>query len=121
GTCHMSLRFSVLPPARIVLLIARHSCLHRSAYLHHRSTPDLHTLSLHDALPILFWVFVVMAALALGALWATVPSNGMGLPRLDRDRKSTRLNSSHVSTSYAVFRLKKKQDKLYRKTHGPRW
>src|SRR5699024_12639530 len=24
------------------------------------------------------------------------------------DRKSTRLNSSHVSTSYAVFRLKKK-------------
>src|SRR5207249_8598888 len=25
-----------------------------------------------------------------------------------RDRKSTRLNSSHVSTSYAVFRLKKK-------------
>src|SRR5438067_8069125 len=28
--------------------------------------------------------------------------------RLPRDRKSTRLNSSHVSTSYAVFCLKKK-------------
>src|SRR5207249_5241580 len=27
-----------------------------------------------------------------------------------RDRKSTRLNSSHVSTSYAVFCLKKKND-----------
>src|SRR5437868_7263151 len=27
----------------------------------------------------------------------------------DRDRKSTRLNSSHVSTSYAVFCLKKKR------------
>src|SRR6266704_4752260 len=27
--------------------------------------------------------------------------------RLDRDRKSTRLNSSHVSISYAVFCLKK--------------
>src|SRR5699024_12618612 len=27
----------------------------------------------------------------------------------ERDRKSTRLNSSHVSTSYAVFCLKKKQ------------
>src|SRR5690349_22561640 len=26
----------------------------------------------------------------------------------DRDRKSTRLNSSHVETSYAVFCLKKK-------------
>src|SRR5437868_10818806 len=28
--------------------------------------------------------------------------------RLDEDRKSTRRNSSHVSISYAVFRLKKK-------------
>src|SRR5699024_11844793 len=28
---------------------------------------------------------------------------------LPRDRKSTRLNSSHVSTSYAVFCLKKKK------------
>src|SRR5690349_22976885 len=27
-----------------------------------------------------------------------------------RDRKSTRLNSSHVENSYAVFRLKKKTD-----------
>ncbi|WP_026928680.1 MFS transporter [Glycomyces tenuis] len=32
----------------------------------------------------LFWVFVAMAALAMAALWATVPSNGTGLPRLDR-------------------------------------
>src|SRR5438477_4284006 len=31
--------------------------------------------------------------------------------RLDRDRKSTRLNSSHMSISYAVFCLKKKNDK----------
>src|SRR5699024_11853925 len=29
---------------------------------------------------------------------------------LHRDRKSTRLNSSHVSTSYAVFCLKKKSN-----------
>src|SRR5438067_9685289 len=34
----------------------------------------------------------------------------MGAYRLDlRDRKSTRLNSSHVSISYAVFCLKKKR------------
>src|SRR5690349_22422313 len=32
-----------------------------------------------------------------------------GLGRPDRDRKSTRLNSSHVETSYAVFCLKKKR------------
>src|SRR5438067_8831286 len=31
------------------------------------------------------------------------------LRRRDRDRKSTRLNSSHVSISYAVFCLKKKK------------
>src|SRR5438067_7062769 len=31
--------------------------------------------------------------------------------RLHRDRKSTRLNSSHVSISYAVFCLKKKKKK----------
>ncbi|GAB3655259.1 MFS transporter [Glycomyces tarimensis] len=32
----------------------------------------------------LFWVFFTLSALALAALWATVPSNGTGLPRLDR-------------------------------------
>src|SRR2546422_4980634 len=31
---------------------------------------------------------------------------------LDRDRKSTRLNSSHGYISYAVFCLKKKKNKL---------
>src|SRR5699024_11710389 len=35
----------------------------------------------------------------VGVLW----------PRLTSDRKSTRLNSSHVSISYAVFCLKKKK------------
>src|SRR3712207_7594187 len=31
------------------------------------------------------------------------------IERLSLDRKSTRLNSSHANTSYAVFRLKKKK------------
>src|SRR5437868_9752717 len=34
-----------------------------------------------------------------------------------RDRKSTRLNSSHVSISYAVFCLKKKKKKKVRVKH----
>src|SRR5437868_10556142 len=34
-----------------------------------------------------------------------------GAFKLNRDRKSTRLNSSHVSISYAVFCLKKKKNK----------
>src|SRR5690348_18015980 len=33
------------------------------------------------------------------------------LPALAQDRKSTRLNSSHPSISYAVFCLKKKKNK----------
>src|SRR5207249_12218130 len=33
-------------------------------------------------------------------------------PKKERDRKSTRLNSSHVSISYAVFCLKKKKNKI---------
>src|SRR5699024_8395257 len=33
----------------------------------------------------------------------------LGIPEKDIDRKSTRLNSSHVSISYAVFCLKKKK------------
>src|SRR5690349_22309194 len=32
-----------------------------------------------------------------------------GIYRLEKDRKSTRLNSSHVEISYAVFCLKKKK------------
>src|SRR4051812_49580455 len=40
----------------------------------------------------------------------------VGLPNSDarRDRKSTRLNSSHMSISYAVFCLKKKKEKRER-------
>src|SRR5262245_62189304 len=34
--------------------------------------------------------------------------------RRHRDRKSTRLNSSHLGISYAVFCLKKKKKKKYR-------
>src|SRR5437870_9796626 len=41
-----------------------------------------------------------------------VGAEGQGLPRgaAAEDRKSTRLNSSHVATSYAVFCLKKKNN-----------
>src|SRR5438876_6359171 len=38
------------------------------------------------------------------------------VPNFPQDRKSTRLNSSHPSISYAVFCLKKKKKGNYRKT-----
>src|SRR6266496_1819220 len=37
------------------------------------------------------------------------PHSRRARPQQDRDRKSTRLNSSHVEISYAVFCLKKKK------------
>src|SRR5689334_23475963 len=82
------------------------------------STTEIYTLSLHDALPIL----VVEASQRGGA--RSEPTSGRVAGDSDctrrlrvrrrtdmagqRDRKSTRLNSSHSSISYAVFCLKKK-------------
>src|SRR5690348_17422985 len=45
----------------------------------------------------------------LGARTLRGTSNERRLTRSERDRKSTRLNSSHPSISYAVFCLKKKK------------
>src|SRR3712207_8846865 len=39
----------------------------------------------------------------------------------DRDRKSTRLNSSHANISYAVFCLKKKTHTYYYSSIHPIW
>src|SRR3712207_6977908 len=38
---------------------------------------------------------------------------GGGVEHQERDRKSTRLNSSHANISYAVFCLKKKKSRRY--------
>src|SRR3712207_8446649 len=76
------------------------------------ATTEIYTLSLHDALPILG------ARLQRGALPVGARARGLhpgpdvealrGRRPLHRDRKSTRLNSSHANISYAVFCLKKK-------------
>src|SRR5439155_4045384 len=47
-------------------------------------------------------------AAALGAVGDRQPIDARGVAD-EVDRKSTRLNSSHVASSYAVFRLKKKK------------
>src|SRR5215510_15959837 len=66
------------------------------------ATTEIYTLSLHDALPIS----------AFGSPVLTVGFDSKPSPSLLAalgDRKSTRLNSSHVAISYAVFCLKKKK------------
>src|SRR5699024_11999538 len=76
------------------------------------ATTEIYTLSLHDALPISDRCTKPHIIL-LDTLLINIPNNCQtniswrsGFP----DRKSTRLNSSHVSISYAVFCLKKKKN-----------
>src|SRR5690349_22077419 len=69
------------------------------------ATTEIYTLSLHDALPILRSVLL----LASPAADAHHAAAGCGSRCGRGDRKSTRLNSSHVEISYAVFCLKKKK------------
>src|SRR5207249_12320500 len=100
------------------------------------SPPQIYILSLHDALPILrmirlaaeigihqagtvrmrgvalFWFERHEYGINFGEYFRIVAFEGPAPLRLvvgieDSDRKSTRLNSSHVSISYAVFCLKK--------------
>src|SRR5437764_9858368 len=66
------------------------------------ATPEIYTLSLHDALPI---------SIRRTPNSAACPSRSMKfLAAPNGDRKSTRLNSSHRCISYAVFCLKKKNN-----------
>src|SRR5256885_12990318 len=80
------------------------------------ATTEIYTLSLHDALPISGEVLAVMEELAHDGMTMIVVTHEMGFARhaADRvvmiDRKSTRLNSSHLVISYAVFCLKKKNN-----------
>src|ERR1035438_3383644 len=62
------------------------------------ATTEIYTLSLHDALPISAGIVVCIPQDDSLATWE---------PAI-QDRKSTRLNSSHLGISYAVFCLKKK-------------
>src|SRR5687768_18598239 len=76
------------------------------------ATTEIYTLSLHDALPI-------SRNRRSPRTRSSVPSGSEGMApqpttssaAARRDRKSTRLNSSHGYISYAVFCLKKKKKK----------
>src|SRR5256885_4635370 len=57
--------------------------------------------------------FVLLAQLALVLLQGRLEGAHLFRAALQGDRKSTRLNSSHLVISYAVFCLKKKKNKRY--------
>src|SRR5690606_41008547 len=110
--------------------------LHYSFLCNQTPATNLYTLSLHDALPIsrrmskTGWALASFAGIAAwfaATVYAAAsnpdPSDATPVLRTFAgggavfcaavliDRKSTRLNSSHVKISYAVFCLKKKKDK----------
>src|SRR5687768_17947242 len=83
------------------------------------ATTEIYTLSLHDALPILaaegqsiiFISHKLYEVLEIADRITVIRRGevvGTRLPSETKDRKSTRLNSSHGYISYAVFCLKKK-------------
>src|SRR5256885_16276185 len=76
------------------------------------ATTEIYTLSLHDALPIsptsVQPPLVEYYILALDK--DGLPLASQGDVDAPLDRKSTRLNSSHLVISYAVFCLKKKKN-----------
>src|SRR5438132_7691094 len=94
-------------------------------FFHATATTEIYTLSLHDALPIYRLLHRGQAA-GFRPRWRARRTPGRlpraagsaaGVPRdpgARRDRKSTRLNSSHTVISYAVFCLKKKTRTLLR-------
>src|SRR5256885_11783483 len=90
------------------------------------ATTEIYTLSLHDALPICM-VFAIQSAVNMARFGAEAyvgPLAALAILRelgpvltailvggkvASGDRKSTRLNSSHLVISYAVFCLQKKR------------
>src|SRR6266540_4701930 len=67
------------------------------------ATTEIYTLSLHDALPI-----DPDSGASLPFVWSGVSAHAAASSRVRVDRQSPRLNSSHITISYAVFCLKKK-------------
>src|SRR5688572_32695526 len=108
------------------------------------ATTEIYTLSLHDALPISFYLnrfgakgdgvtdctaafrSAIDECTKAGGGKVVVPAgtyltgaihlkNNVNLEVSEGDRKSTRLNSRHSQNSYAVFCLKKKKKKKKKK------
>src|SRR5258708_38962772 len=100
----------------------RHAMYPVFFFFNDTATTEIYTLSLHDALPI---SLTLLATGACGLYHLTnsgscswyefartiLDLEGIqaNLTAISRDRKSTRLNSSHQIISYAVFCLKKKK------------
>src|SRR6266542_5081612 len=90
------------------LMTTRCVVIHLYFFFNDTATTEIYTLSLHDALPI--------RPTAPGPPSMREPGRAQVVAV--GDRKSTRLNSSHGSSSYAGFCLKKKNSEYAHFTIG---
>src|SRR2546430_7770228 len=105
---------SFLLSAHIIYVLSNISCPYSFFFFNDTATTEIYTLSLHDALPILFSLHPQpscnlvddLAVNVVEAAFLSCDVSNLG------DRKSTRLNSSHSQISYAVFCLKKKNNTI---------
>src|SRR5690625_7236587 len=75
-------------------------------FTNNTTSSEIYTLSLHDALPISAWPHPGAPIQIPVKCTAQYSSPSAGLTPQKVDRKSTRLNSSHVANSYAVCCLR---------------
>src|SRR6266487_4223087 len=90
---------------RYYFLVVRELPLNQASlhfFFNDPATTEIYTLSLHDALPICPVSTATRCHFSARSMACSALAN-------QGDRKSTRLNSSHPSISYAVFCLKKKK------------
>src|SRR6266566_7117647 len=85
-----------------------------SFFFNDTATTEIYTLSLHDALPISVCESEQVRVESTADMLTAIQDASW------IDRKSTRLNSSHLVISYAVFCLKKKTRRHIRAAHQPR-
>src|SRR5438874_13071693 len=102
-------------------VVVIHACpaSYSSFFFNDPASSEIYTLSLHDALPIFDGHDFPLGLRKDEARGEAITECDSPQPILDyrtkhdiagdEDRKSTRLNSSHVEISYAVFCLKKKK------------
>src|SRR4030066_1304802 len=83
-------------------------CSYLSFFFNDTATTEIYTLSLHDALPI------YRSSVKSSRKWS---NRSWSSRNRSRDRKSTRLNSSHGYISYAVFCLKNKKNNRNLRTY----
>src|SRR2546422_6108344 len=98
------------------------SATHFFFFFNDTATTEIYTLSLHDALPISPTLNSGTSGFRDAASSACVIASRVSMGSIilsihKRDRKSTRLNSSHGYISYAVFCLKKKKTNGNATTH----